>query len=86
MIIEALLIIVHCVLPGVQDSVGKDPRIAMKREMGFKVLSVSDFSECYVSDEALSNQINDSLNLFRLCRTGLVLDLYAYARQARGER
>lgn len=33
---------------GVQDSAGKDPRIAMIIAIGFKMLSVSNYYQCYV--------------------------------------
>ncbi len=36
------------VLSGVQDSAGKDPRIAMIKAIGFKALSVSNYHECVV--------------------------------------
>jgi hypothetical protein len=34
---------------GVQDSAGKDPRLAMIRDIGFKQYSIYDFSKCLVS-------------------------------------
>ena len=35
-------------ISGVQDSAGKDPRIAMIKAIGFKELSVSNYHECMV--------------------------------------
>lgn len=34
---------------GIQDSVGKDPRIAMARQIGFKSISLYSYHDCYVS-------------------------------------
>ena len=34
---------------GVQDSAGKDPRIAMIRDIGFKQYSIYSFEECLVT-------------------------------------
>jgi|AntAceMinimDraft_11_1070367.scaffolds.fasta_scaffold36753_3 hypothetical protein len=45
--------IVHCFFEsyhasGVQDSVGKDARLAMIRDIGFKLISIYDYHECMV--------------------------------------
>jgi len=45
---------VHCFFEsyhasGVQDSVGKDARLAMIRSIGFKLISIYDYRECMVS-------------------------------------
>jgi hypothetical protein len=47
--------IVHCFFEahhasGVQDTAGKDPRLAMIRDIGFKQLSIYNYIECWVSD------------------------------------
>jgi len=44
----SLIYLLCGLISGVQDSAGKDPRIAMIKAIGFKELSVSNYHECMV--------------------------------------